>query len=819
MAPRKSIAKKPTGRLLGNTFDEWYKLGLKNGIMAVIDRWGDPLIYRKQQSKAELLAIAWAALRTFNPMPLPTEVQALISQSHPPTQQPAPRIVVHPPGAAGPADAAGTAGTPIVVDDVPATGPSSGLVSSGVSSADNTPSKPEPPKKPAAGLLSPDTTPLKTPLTSEKPLENPPSGSTMGEPGVSASKSRDRTTLFTINKRAQDPQSTDGLNITGANFQDQLAGLILRYSHRVPTPSVGGTQDPLPQRNARDLRAIVRSQQLENAFDNEHDPRISSFRLSFSNFAEGDYQAAMYDRDYRVRGRGPVWHANSCALDTVIVAAQLLGIGRIQNDTGTIPRDEWLEQLDPFPSVCVQIFSEPWEIFTEAESIRRRDTFLRYAIRESEDWGASAKLRPHGMFQSSSSLWKACTQMADQFKYREFRRNYCTACDQQTRLWPEPATGRPLVGTLAQHITFTQLGADESTKITTFNMEDMLQRHFGAPASLRNHTNCQGANSGSTSLRAGRRVISPEGLPARLVVEPSFEFRNIPGATNDRITFTYATVEGNMVSTDGQPPQWQQSGVHERTVSYRWMGGIYQRNKHFRVYWQDSKFASSNGNVKVYDGMLFGGAIIGEFPPIKAGHKVPAAWADGADVLFYERINDDDSDAVIASAQTYVADVLAGRGKYDNHVVEQPGPQTDPPKPAKEQHQQGKSNGSAGKKRSADDAGLEEKPTPGKKPRPETADLIAKSKKTVASPGLKPEKPLTPKGKSRKTLGSSGVKPPKKPLVSPGVKPKNPLSTSKVKPKNPLTAGLDEKAPISTLDTRRKRVRKPRTDEDSDPDR
>ncbi|MCJ1396344.1 hypothetical protein MMC18_009233 [Xylographa bjoerkii] len=737
MAPRNSIGNTPPGRLLGRTFEEWIGMSYKNGIMAVIDRWGNPNSYKKNQRKAELMALAWTALQNFNPMPLPADVEGLICNAHPAAQRPAPRSTAGPsgtpgtPGLPGIPDTPGTPGTPIDVDAEPirgsssghapsglssAGGTSSGRAPTGTSSAGNTPGGPTPSGtsstgntpggRTPSGLSSATTTPNRPPSTGNTPSGRTPSGlssagntpirppSTGNTPSGHTPEVRETPTRvrFTINKRPIDPQQDDGLQITQGHFEDQLAGLLLRYFHRVPAPSIGGREEGPPVRPASDL-GNVRRLQLDDAFDNQHDPNITSFRLSFRNFPAGAYLPAEGDRDYPNRGRGPVWRANSCALDTVIVAARLLDIGHIEADTGLLLRDHWVEQLQPFARACVQLFRARWEIFTEAESIRRRDEFFQHAIAESQRMGPASRLRGQGLFQSSIRFWDLCTEMADQFNYRQFSRSFCTSCQRQLRMYPASGGPLPPVGSLNRDVAFDEVGAN---LIPRPDMQQMFQRHFGAPNPSRNHQGCTGQAGGQSSVQRGRRIVSPDGLPVRLVVKPSVDYRDIPGATNDRITFTYSTLEGVTTETvDGQQGPWQQGELRQRTATYRWLGGIYEHGAHYRVYWQDSDYVTSNGNVKVYDGRLFSGAILGEFPPHAAGSKVPALWARGADMLFYELINEDNRDDIAGRAQTVLIDTLVHVGKYDKR--EETSQREEPQKPAEEQHTQGK------KRRAEDD--------------------------------------------------------------------------------------------------------------------
>ncbi|MCJ1419103.1 hypothetical protein MMC32_005456 [Xylographa parallela] len=608
---------------LGLTMEEWMKLSLKAGITAVIDKWGDPNSHKKRDLKADLLEKALTAVENSNPIPTQAEVLALISSKTPKPQLPA-------------------------LKGLPNGLPKDPFPRITIAMFDN-PQTPENPKLPVS------QGPLSRPAASQH--ERPPSAGISTPSGPPKDGSTQKDVHFTVHDPQYDPQLEDGLELVAGNFHDQLTGLLSRYFHRVPMPSAGEQEEPLPVRDEGDL-SDLNALQLADLFDNEHDPCITSYSLAFRNFSTRDYFPGRTDRNYSCRGRGPVWSDNSCALDTVIVAGKLLDIGRIVCDTGPYTWQEYASRADIFGKACLQLFREPWGILTEAESIRRRDQFYHLAIAESSKMGSSSKLAKHGSFQSSVKLWDQCTTMAIQFSYTQFSRNFCLACQQQTRLYPEPdaRNRQPPLGTVYGDIMFDEL-SDHSTERP--DMQQMLTRHFGTPSPSRVHQGCTSAADGERTVQTRIRVVDHGGLSPRLVIKPSTNYRNIRGATNDKITFTYLTLEGQ---AEGHGP-WQQTGLRERTATYRWLGGIYKHNQHYRVYWQDSEYIVSNGNVKVYDGKLFSGAIVGEFPPCKPGFKVPREWSDGTDLLFYEEINEYDRKRVMAEVRTVLTGVLAGFGK------------------------------------------------------------------------------------------------------------------------------------------------------------
>ena len=588
--PAQSSNNKPTGLLLGSDFDEWLKRGKIVGIKAVIDYYGAPNSYRYNDKKEVLMRMAWAVLHSTNPPPPRTDVEALIAGGAIPSLP-----------------------TPA---ETPPTGP------------------PVPP-----GSNAPSTGPPVAPGSNA-----PPTG-----PPVPPGPNAPRYGVFTVNKAPLNPELDGGIQLTSSPFADKLASLLQKHFHRTPEPSVAPTveEGPAPGKDISDDPSAV---QLQDIYDNEHDPNVTSVKLHFLNLAAHIYEIDPRGREYAFRGRGPVWRNNSCAFDCVIVAARLLGVGRLRADTGSTPANEWAQQ--DFHRHCLAAFHRRWEILKEAQSIAHRDIFANLAVTHTPS------ASPLGQYQRVGDLWTNCTVMANQFSFNQFLRSFCTSCRQQTSLRPLPEDAEEVpAGNVQREVQFVH-GSEGP-------MQQLLQRHFGTPDPSSIHADCTRPAAGTTSLIRRMRVIRTDGLPVRLVVRPASSYRNISGSTNDNITFNYWTLEGKILSDGERAGQWEQGALQQRKVTYRWLGGIYHRGSHFRVYWQDSDYATSSGNVKIYDGMRASGAIIGEIPPSAPESKVPSAWADGTDCLFYERINEDNRTQIMEEANHICSETMAGRSKFD----------------------------------------------------------------------------------------------------------------------------------------------------------
>ncbi|MCJ1285539.1 hypothetical protein MMC26_004879 [Xylographa opegraphella] len=676
------------GTLLGLTFDQWMAGSFKNGIMAVIDRWGIPGIYKKHQRKEELMVIAWHALLSFNPPPHPPDVQMVIGTPHPGPQDRAPRKpaakkkekpTVAVPNTPKNRNTPKTPKTPKNPDTPQNQGSASGTdpyYRGRPSGTGNTPQyrgaahetdiynrgRPTGVGQANRNRSSSSSSDLSTASggsqeTPSRASRVPTSGTNQGTPlegPPTKTEPNDfnivKTALFSINNPIHDPQLEDGLGLIAANFPSQLSGLLSRYFHRDMEASRGEAEELPPLRPISDF-AELDELLLADVFDNVHDPCVTSYSVAFRDWDTRDYLPDKGSRSYSCRGRGPIWSRTSCALDAVLVAAKLLDIGRISADTGFQTWQDWAMQHDEFQRACLRIFHEHWNILTRDESIRRRDRFYHEAIAYGREHKTRLGLNFHGALQSSLTTWDLCTKPANQFTFGQFSRTFCPGCEQQTRLFPGPdeqSQDHP-TGTEQRDITFDELSEDSNERP---DMQEMLQRHFDPLLSHKSHHGCTApidVQVRTSTFR--RRIVNDMDLPKRLVVKPALHYRDIPGASSDNITFSYTTLAGEQVRRNGP---WRQKYIRKRTATYRWLGGIYHYKQHYRVYWQDSAYVISNGNVKVYDGQLFHGAIVGDMPPCEPGFKVPSQWSQGTDVLFYERINDLDRDAVISRAQALV---------------------------------------------------------------------------------------------------------------------------------------------------------------------
>ncbi|KAL9119016.1 MAG: hypothetical protein Q9187_004430 [Circinaria calcarea] len=390
-------------------------------------------------------------------------------------------------------------------------------------------------------------------------------------------------------------------------------------------------------RNALILRSNIVDMEnltLGSAYDDRTDPDIASLRISFYSSLKGpkmfdpvktpcgrvltqSYSLNRTGKSYPLRGRGAVWDSNSCAFDCVLAASRLLGVGSATVDYENQSRQEWVNTLQPQQQSFIAAVDYNWDLATYTTSIRRRHDFLKIQLAPYNT--ATKENHTIGKFLSAVILWKTCTSMTTQFTVSTRNKRGCTECNLQM---PDPL---PAVKTTSNGI---DIRATMENAENQASMRELLQRHFAAvPARKVDHnSSCQD--------NAIVKYLEVDGdLPSHLVIYTNPNYKNVKGATSDDITFQYYSD-----CTDEQPGVTQvKEGL--RRATYRWVGGIYLQDEknHYRLYWTDDS-PNPRGNIKIYDGQRAMGAIIGGVPPDHPVDKIVDYWADGAAVLFYERV-------------------------------------------------------------------------------------------------------------------------------------------------------------------------------------
>lgn len=315
---------------------------------------------------------------------------------------------------------------------------------------------------------------------------------------------------------------------------------------------------------------------------------------------------------YPCRGRGPVWEQNSCALDCAIVAARLLDLGRTIADKGHKSRADWWSDVEPLVQSFIKVVCQPWEGLDDVTSFEHRREFLNHFLEEYNDQNATGKpLTRIGDLLSAIGLWNLSTSGMMQMSFSTYPCWQCSGCNSRHRKYDSPPKQQNLALLQLNDTLKARMGDRPS-------MSALLNEFFSME-----ERDCRDCKSKGT--RSWWRCVDGK-LPPRLAIFPDQGYRDVAGATSSSIEIRYLDTTGTANS-----------------ATYRWLGGIYQFARHYRVYWNDCGLTEehsneNNGALMVYDGLNLGGSIIGGVIPADLNAKVPPEWSKGADILFYERV-------------------------------------------------------------------------------------------------------------------------------------------------------------------------------------
>ncbi|MCJ1285479.1 hypothetical protein MMC26_004819 [Xylographa opegraphella] len=399
----------------------------------------------------------------------------------------------------------------------------------------------------------------------------------------------------------------------------QMEEFLVRRFHRSPRPLL---YLPFPANINKDNYRLSETLVLEELFNGQNLPGIASLKLVKTSRTRQEYKASKAGTDYPYRGRGPVSSQTmqSSAIDSCLVAARLLDVGRLATDTlGGMTRG-WKRSLDSFSLQCLQAIDEPWEIHTSDTSIQLRDAFYTNAITIYNGIVNGAALNESMKTSDmliAARMWEAITSMASQFTFMTCPRTACVLCFDMPVLSERRGIGEKQVIVDLDNLKLKSEAAQ--------SMGDLLTTYFG-----------QSNN---------------EVLTAHNFVRPPTEYPNVRDATSDRITFGYSKFAV------------QEVDVKVHRISYRWLGGIHNRDGHRRVYWADADYASNNRDVKIYDDKQLCACIVGGIEPDQAESRVPAYWAEGTELLFYERLKKDNKELILSEMDECVAMLRGKPGK------------------------------------------------------------------------------------------------------------------------------------------------------------
>lgn len=335
--------------------------------------------------------------------------------------------------------------------------------------------------------------------------------------------------------------------------------------------------------------------------------------LKVSLLGAGDSNTASLDRNgtpFIYRGRGPVWRANSCAVDCAIVVGRLLDAGSTVFDRKEVG---WESRLPRAERAFIDATDANWDVLSRDDSANLRDS-LWQVLAES-----SSAVRV-GMLNPLSSVWATATANIPQFRCFYFEALRHCAC-------------RELPANVVQYQSYFLTPSVYPEDWYGVTMQEVVSRLF-QPIHVSNCRECQLTGT----VTRERRINN---LPPRMVI--TLDERAVVKDHTRDITFDYHDTNGRL-----------------QKATYRWLGGVYAEDNHFRVFWTDAKRGEANsGEIQTYDGMQNAGLITGGISPYHADERVPPQFWRGKSIplLFYERVMNPDP-LVLSCALDSVFDMM-----------------------------------------------------------------------------------------------------------------------------------------------------------------
>lgn len=326
---------------------------------------------------------------------------------------------------------------------------------------------------------------------------------------------------------------------------------------------------------------------------------------------------------YPYRGRGPVWNNYSCSIDCVIVLGMLLDVG-----CTNIDRRSWrYGEITELEKAFIEITNVNWEALDLTTNSKMRDLFSRKLC-------ATVPSIKMGEPAPSWAVWSECTRNFSQFYYKFSEYHQACACNGQETLETDK-----YANCLLPNI------ADHSTSEGVW-MADLIESCIFTPREA------QCIHCGTGNDRSETRI---DELPLRLVVSNWVGIRVRIKNHTENVNFRYLDSNGK-----------------QRIATYRWLGGIYYKEGHVRVFWNDQERGDNNNeNIRMYDDEVNDGVIFGGIPPQHPSDRVPHDWTDiGFLIGIYERIINPSMDmmnAVVATANKCKRMVALGRSILQSH--------------------------------------------------------------------------------------------------------------------------------------------------------
>lgn len=323
----------------------------------------------------------------------------------------------------------------------------------------------------------------------------------------------------------------------------------------------------------------------------------------------GSVHAMVFDKNgygFPYRGRGPVWRANSCAIDAAIVVGRLLDAGSTMYDRR---EPGWETRLSKAERAFIDVVDANWDVLSNEDSANLRDDFWR--VLEKADPAIKV-----GTFNSMWSVWAAVATNIPQFQF-----SYVEA------LGHCPCRGAPTTNATFQASFVTPPVYPQDANGVT--IQEVISRPF-TPVQL---SNCRECSNLTDSVTRERRLNN---LPLRMVV--TLDERVVIKNHTQDFSFDYCDINGQ-----------------SQKATYRWLGGVYYHENHFRVLWTDSKRGeASAGEVLQYDGRQNSGLMVGGIMPHHMESRIPPLfWKDKPiPLLVYERVMNPEPDVLNTALQS-----------------------------------------------------------------------------------------------------------------------------------------------------------------------
>ncbi|KAJ5814569.1 hypothetical protein N7474_006346, partial [Penicillium riverlandense] len=307
---------------------------------------------------------------------------------------------------------------------------------------------------------------------------------------------------------------------------------------------------------------------------------------------------------YPYRGRGPVWNGGSCAIDAAITLGILADAGCTVADR----KGDWQSQFTTLEKAFIEVCNMNWDVYDDYTSIDLRDAF----------WKKLVSIVPSLTIGAPTPVWVVWAESTRNFA--QFQFNFTEL------LTPCPCQGLAPIST--DRMGQCMYPISQPLDQYGVTVSEMIERSTYGPKHSGPCPDC-GSPTGDTKVKQFKD------LPLRLVMSFGTDIKLISHTKN--IAFRYVDEHGN-----------------HRVATYRWLGGVYYKDHHVRVYWTDAERGEEDtGNIRIYDGQDNSGIIVGDIPPFHRDSRVPQDWLrEGLPIVLYERVMNPSDDVLHVASQT-----------------------------------------------------------------------------------------------------------------------------------------------------------------------